>query len=756
MLDRVRVLFSDLAAPRSEAVSRNDLAQIRDLCVESILACGGKQRDGSEAEAACKLVDEFINQGLVDQPADGGRLEHAIQLSTQGWAGLLASLLIAPAWQLRNAPQIEATPLWIWPVYASSLLRLPASLTVAGQADALAEHYVRRLNEIVKLAETNRGSGAVRAILERYARAGDCSILCRAKGSPRELMSLRGRLRAVIDGAGRQEEVFLFPRDGRRLKVGFVIESLENTPHVRAAIPWFEHLDDRRFETVLFTLKPAFTDLANHVQSKCSDSRLIGDGLEEAVQSIRSALLDVVVYFTRSTMANDPVSFLVPRRSAPLQIVIDEFDVSSGLAGADLAIVSKLESPESLVAHFSERLAVLPDVGVAFAYNSVRPTAGIEWSRTGMGIPDEAPIYISVAPFRELTPEWMEGVAKVLGQVPEARLILYSYCESDRNDAELGRICQLVEKIIVGHGIDQGRVIVSNDRVPSEADILSLLKVADIYLASSPAGIREPVQFALEAGLPVVACAEEVGRIRRAVTDLLSLGMGDWVARDLAAWVGAAAELGCDVAKRQGAREALGAALARSDRVFDPVTHAEAFGLLVETAFDAVFAHGRPGFASNTPPLGVVLGEDADSIKAEARMLLESGLAPEASSRLSRLAGVCPSDVETRELLQSALMAELRFDRASESLLAYVERQASDGARWFRLGEALRGAGKRQDALKAFEVALRLKPENLEGWLVLGELAIEAGNSGMLKDIADIAGRLAPDDLRVKELHSRI
>ena len=185
----------------------------------------------------------------------------------------------------------------------------------------------------------------------------------------------------------------------------------------------------------------------------------------------------------------------------------------------------------------TERLVGMPDTGVAFVANSVRAAAGMEWNREGLGVPVDAVVYASVAPFRYLTPEWLNAAGRILNAVPESRLLLYSYDPEDQADAALGRLCRLIETEIVASGVEQARIIVSNEKLPSEAEVLSLMKIADIYLDTCPVSLREPVQLAVEAGLPILTCADIIGRDRFAVVALRRLGLERCIAPNLGSLV---------------------------------------------------------------------------------------------------------------------------------------------------------------------------------------------------------------------------
>ena len=731
----------------------DELRSLQTLCVRAIRGLPGHQKTGPEVEAACGIVEFFVREGFVDSPVGGDPLNDAEKACKAGWTGLLSALLVAPAWQLKSAPRIEDTPMWLWPVYTECLLRLPPLLAEAGQADGLAEHYARRLREIARLVDTNLGSSAVRGLVDKFLLAGDCTLLCNSTGSLREILALRARILSLVNGVTKEAaDVIVLPREGRRLKVGFVIESLENQSWVRAALPWFEHLDDRRYESILFSVTPSSSALAGHVATRVGELRVLGDAGREAVDVLRGGLFDVLVFFTRVTRGGDPVTALALHRVAPVQVVLDETRMTSGIPNADLTIIDACESPARESVHFTERLAVMPEAGVSFVSNSSRTPSTAEWTREGLGIPVEAVVYATVAPFRNLTPEWLACVARILASVPDSRLLVYSYHPDDGSEAELGRLCGLVGSVMSAHGVDESRLILSNEALPSESEVLVLLKVADLYLDTWPVSQGEGSLLALEAGLPVLAGRAALGHPAAAASAMSRLGFGRYVAEGAEDFATIAVRLGRGAEERAKLRSELKVSIGNAESCGDPVAYADAVGALLEKAFDEAAANGRPGIPEGGAPITILLGTNLDELRVSVEEQLRCGFAPEAAASLAPAVAACPTDPVIRGLHRRVLMAEYRFDRAADSLLSTVERQSANADLWYQLGLALRGAGKRQDALQALEVALRLNHSNLEGWLTLGEMAREAGHAEMIREIATVAVQLAPDDPRVKEL----
>ena len=731
----------------------DELRSLQTLCVRAIRGLPGHQKTGPEVEAVCGIVEFFVREGFVDSPVGGDLLNDAEKACKAGWTGLLSALLVAPAWQLKSAPRIEDTPMWLWPVYTECLLRLPPLLAETGQADGLAEHYARRLREIARLVDANLGSSAVRGLVDKFLQAGDCTLLCNSTGSLREILALRGRILSLVNGVTKEAaDVIVLPREGRRLKVGFVIESLENQSWVRAALPWFEHLDDRRYESILFSVTPSSSALAGYVATRVGEFRVLGDAGREAVDVLRGGLFDVLVFFTRVTRSNDPVTALALHRLAPLQVVIDETRMTSGLPAADLAMVEDGPTVARETVHYTERLAVMPDCGISFVPNSTRTPSTAEWTREGLGIPDTAVVYATIAPFAHLTPEWLDGAAAILASVPESRLLVYSHHPDDASESALGRLFGVVVSIMSARGVDLSRLILSNEALPSESEVLALLKVADLYLDTWPVSQSESSLLALEAGLPVLTSQAALGHPAPAARTMARLGLGRYVSDGPEGLVANASRLGASIEERAKLHDDLKAAIANAETCGDPVAVADAFGALLERAFDEAVSNGRPGFAAGVAPLENRLASSLTEVYENAQRQLEAGRPAEAAIALAEAVAAHPSDPRLRDLHRKTLLAERRYNRAVDSLLSAVERQSSNANLWFNLGLAFRGHGKRDESLKALEVALRLDPRNLEGWLVLGELARESGNVSMFNEIVQVAMELAPDDARVNDL----
>src|SRR5882724_4540913 len=112
-------------------------------------------KTGPALEIACGLLHAFEESGASDQPAAFQDFALAQQYVAQGWPGLLASMLLVPAWQLPDAPLLDKVAPWLWAEYTRYLFYTPKGFAAPGQAKAYAAHALRRLEELAGWGQKN-------------------------------------------------------------------------------------------------------------------------------------------------------------------------------------------------------------------------------------------------------------------------------------------------------------------------------------------------------------------------------------------------------------------------------------------------------------------------------------------------------------------------------------------------------------------------------------------------------------------------
>ncbi len=82
-------------------------------------------------------------------------------------------------------------------------------------------------------------------------------------------------------------------------------------------------------------------------------------------------------------------------------------------------------------------------------------------------------------------------------------------------------------------------------------------------------------------------------------------------------------------------------------------------------------------------------------------------------------------------------------------VLEALQEHEHDAARWLDVALAFRSVGQPIQAIDACEACLKLDPKQVEGWFLIAELADAVGHSEMADDAYEVAGKLAPGDLRL-------
>jgi len=731
------------------------LLTFRRVAAASIAALPANKKGGPDVDSALQLIQTFGASGAQDHLAAPEDLELARGYRQRGWPGLLAAMLLVPAWQWPDAPRLDDTPMWLWSAYTAYLFYSPQGFCACGLAEAFAPHYLRRLQELLRLAERNPGSSAVRGALTVFRNYGNNIPLYFTGDSLRRHYELRGRILTLAEGVGREDDLLPLPREGRKLRVGFVNRHFAPQTETYTTLPTFEQLDPERFEVILFAHHRTDSPLEDYARRHAADFRLLPTELAAQVQMLRNAALDILVFGTNVTAVFNEVTRLALHRLAPLQIVNNSSCTTSGMPQADLYVSGTLTEAEEAPEHFSERLGLLPGPAHAFNYEADKKEPTTQWTRAALGLPEDAIVFVSAANFYKVTPEIQEAWAKILVAVPGSRLLVHPFNPNWSSSYPIKRFCADFDRVLTKHGVASDRFVVSSMKFPSRTDVKELLRVGDIYLDTCPfAGVNSLVD-PLEAGIPVAVLEGRTFRSRMGGGLLRSLGLEELITHDLAAYQELCVRLATDATWRAAVRQRIVDKMARTPIFLDPLAASDAFGALMETAYDELVAVGREEFRKQRTPLLAPVVTDPEAVLAEGSLLLESGSAGLAATRAWQVLASAPTSPAARYLLGRVCLAEGRAARAVDYLLAAVQHDEGNPALWQDLAIALRRAERFPEALQALEACVRIDQKRVESWLMFGEWSIELGHQEMAGEIAAILRQLAPDDARVASLVSR-
>lgn len=721
---------------------------------EVIAAYSTAELTGEPGRAARDLLSFVIASGLHDAPVVDEDLSRAQALISRGSPGLLAALLLVPSWQWPSAPKLAQVPVSLVADYTAWLIAAPQGFVARGQATLFAQRYAERLEDILRFARAKETAELGRTALLAYLRHGNCIALYFCADSLRRHYELRAQ---ILQCAVVRPAVTLTPRarTGRRLRVGFINRHFGPQTETYTTLPTFEQLDPQRFEVLLFAHQSSGSALEEYARHHAASFSLLPSDPGAQIDQLRAAALDVAVIGTNVTAVFHEVTRVALHRIAPLQVVNNSSCTTTGLPEIDLYVSGTLTEAPDAPAHFSERLGLVAGPAHAFNYEADRQEPTGVWTRESLGLPADAIVFVTAANYFKIIPEMQEAWARLLAAVPGSRLLLHPFNPNWSSSYPIKRFTAELDRVFAAHGVASDRLVISSVKFPSRTDVKSLLAVGDIYLDTFPFGGVNSLVDPLELGLPVVVWEGDVFRARMGGALLRSLGLGELIAIDEAGYLALATRLATDSSARESLKTRIADAMGRAPAFLDPLAASDAFGALLETAYDELLTVGRPEFRRRRDPIVALVPADSMALVHEGVARFEAGDTVSAAALARQVLGAHPASPAARHLLGAILLRDGQATRAVDYFLGAIQHNGDNAPLWYDLAVALCESGRNEQAAQALETSLRLAPERLEGWLLFGELALAAGNHDLLRHTLDVAAQLAPDDARVAELRSR-
>ena len=694
---------------------------------------------------ASKMVSTLAGCGINDYAVPARLVSEADASAKRGGSGMVAAMLLAPSWQWGNAPRLKDVPLWLAPLFAEHQFFVPSLFTVAGQKAAVLGRLTSALSDLAALAQANRGSQAFRSALEQF-RANEKAASLAFDGSL-EFRAARARLVSALCRAPQIGEVLAVSREWRPLRIGVVAQRLV-AEAASGMVSLLERLDAGRFEVILFESEPSESEIVRHLTGRgASQTRLLGSS-EDMAQTIRDAMLDVAIYVFDGDWTQSPVAPLCVNRSAPLQVVHDGTGLPSLLPGADFYLSGAADAP---VAN-AERQAVLPGLAVVAHSGISYDGQPDQWTKEAMGIEQGAFVFVAAGLPGQFTAESLDTWASVLGRVPASKLVV---CVPAPNGPVTDSFCGYIAEVLARRGIEHSRVSVISDATVATLDhCKGCLAGANVLLDLDGGGTMMALAAA-ELGIPTLTIRGS-DAARSGPAALLSLaGAPELIATDGGNAAEIAVKLATDADFLKQISDRLSGSAAGLVALHDSFVRSEAFGRILEKAFDAIVASRRE-FENNHSPITAIADATPEALAEEVRTFTELGSGADAEGRARAWLVMEPCSASARGALARALAMRGQNAEASAAWLSVVELTPTDAAAWHELADASLKAGRRADGVQALETAIRIDPKRVDSWVLLGTLAQQSGDAAMLQDVLQILKELAPDDPRVGALAAEV
>jgi tetratricopeptide (TPR) repeat protein len=316
------------------------------------------------------------------------------------------------------------------------------------------------------------------------------------------------------------------PRDpdpSRRLRVAIVSGDFCDHAIAHFLEPWLAHRDRDGIELVAYDRTPQPDATTARLQAQCDvwvDAR--GADVDALDAQIRADAIDVLIdlkgHFEDSALP------LLSRRPAPVQLSWLGYPGSTALATVDGWITDHWIASDLTEDTFAEPVLALDPAFLAF-----RPRPG--GPEPALPAPDAPPTFGCFASFAKVSPQMRTAMVALLTAVPQARLLITAVPNGAPRVALLEQFAQA--------GVDPDRVTVRG-----RGDHTAFLRwhhEVHVALDSFPYNGTTTAYHALWMGVPYVALAGRTHVSRVGASILAQVGLDDWIAADVEAWVARAA-----------------------------------------------------------------------------------------------------------------------------------------------------------------------------------------------------------------------
>lgn len=534
----------------------------------------------------------------------------------------------------------------------------------------------------------------------------------------------------------------LDPTNGRRLRVGYVSPDFRQHAVALFAEPVFAAHDHDKIELFCYAEVPVedettarFRAVADHWRST------VGHDDAAVAEMIRRDRIDVLVDLGGHTGGSRLLVFA--RKPAPVQIAwLLGHGYTSGLSAMDAFLADDILTPPGSEALFSEHLIRLPRIPLVYQPpEQMPPVAPLPGATNG---------FVTFGHFgrpERLNPDVIDAWSRILLAVPGSRLVLNNRTFQEREFREL-----FAERF-ASHGI-AGTRLETTYTAPQPLTWAAYGSI-DIALDPFPHNAGTTTIEALWQGVPVLTLAARpsVGRIGASI--LHAVGLDDWIAGDVTAYIDRAVAAASDLPALVRLRSALRPRFAAS-----PLRDAPGLARCLEATYAELRARVEPGDLPRLTQLylaGQYAGaaELADAMlardPADAGAAHVAGLIAHREKRLTdadRLLRIAvagsPRDPEPHANHAAILRGLGRLDAAEQAARVALAIVPDRVETQNNLGNILRDAGRYDESIVCFQAALRHDPKFADGWANLAWVQSLLGRSNEAEHAAREAIRHDP------------
>jgi predicted O-linked N-acetylglucosamine transferase (SPINDLY family) len=319
-------------------------------------------------------------------------------------------------------------------------------------------------------------------------------------------------------------------KENHKIRIGYASNYLHSYSGTLWLTGWLKYCDHDNFEIYCYYTGNQPDPITEKFQEYSDFFYHIPGNLPAVCQQIMTDKLHILVYPEIGMDA--PTMQMAGLRLAPVQCTAWGHPVTTGLPTIDYFLSSQLMEGENAQEHYSEKLILLPNIGVAYPEPYIPPVIK---TRSNYGLSDNDIIYLCCqAPFKYL-PQYDFILAEIASRVSQAKFVFL------RGTVLKPRL----ERAFAAVGLNSEDYCVHLN-IPARLDYVMINLLSDVYLDTFTWSGGNTSLEAIACNLPIVTCPGEFMRGRHTDSFLKLLGVTDTIAKNEAEYIDIAVKLGID------------------------------------------------------------------------------------------------------------------------------------------------------------------------------------------------------------------
>ncbi|MDJ1178584.1 hypothetical protein PJF56_06895 [Roseofilum sp. BLCC_M91] len=494
------------------------------------------------------LVSSFIDNKKREE------INTMITTNTENSSKEIQSLLVAMLYAYPHQFPIQyywsRIPQWLLPDYLKFSFMPPGLYQEVGEANQYLKYLECWMNYISSIIENNPYSEISQQILYYFQKSSNFHCLYQTDAKLKNLYTKRSKL---IEKwcllQGQSVDYTFAPRLPERAKIrlGILADNFGLKPDTFLSLPGYKNLNRDRFEIVLYSIQATGDRLERYCSGHADVGVQLPEDLPSTIKKIREEDLDILWINGTTTEEVNNLTLLANFRLARIQIIGSYSGLNPQISTIDYYLSGHLLELEKT----DESTICLSGIGKTIDFGcEQRGIPSRSFDRETLGIANNALVYVYGGDNQAITPEVEETWVKILSEVPDSTLLLYSSVLRPVPKMLLAAWKQRLQMTLKQQNISEDRVVFVAD-VRSHTDIQALLKQADIYLSPYPYTDLVSLVEPLLTNLPVVVMEGKHSHTRLGAALLEEMEMSSWISKDETAYLEIAVALGKDFQLRE-------------------------------------------------------------------------------------------------------------------------------------------------------------------------------------------------------------